>query len=138
MGLTSQKSASHRGQHLQLQLAGLGGITVEPCLAAVVNKLRLDIGDDADDALATQGQQGDHLVIVAGVDVQLVAAEGRDLRHLTDIAGGFLDAVDERVLAQLLGRLGAMFRPVREGTLYRMTGMPPASAIAVKWATRPA
>ena len=71
-----------------------------------MNKLRLDIGDDADDALAAQGQQGDHLVIVAGVDVQLVAAEGRDLRHLTDIAGGFLDAVDERVLAQLLGRLG--------------------------------
>ena len=71
-----------------------------------MNKLRLDIGDDADDALAAQGQQGDHLVIVAGVDVQLVAAEGRDLCHLTDIAGGFLDAVDERVLAQLLGRLG--------------------------------
>ena len=40
-----------------------------------------------DDALAAQGQQGDHLVIVAGVDVQLVAAEGRDLCHLTDIAG---------------------------------------------------
>ena len=46
-----------QGQHLQLQLAGLGGITVEPCLAAVVNKLRLDIGDDADDALAAQRQQ---------------------------------------------------------------------------------
>ena len=53
----------------QLQLAGLGGITVEPCLAAVVNKLRLDIGDDADDTLAAPGQQGDHPVSYKHLDV---------------------------------------------------------------------
>ena len=69
-------------QHFQLQVACLGSVTVKEGLAAVVHQLRLDVGDDADDALAAEGQQGDHLVVVAGVDVQLVTAQLRDLRHL--------------------------------------------------------
>ncbi len=46
------------------------------------------------------------LVVVARVEVQLVAAEGRDLGHLGDVARGLLDAVDQGVGAELLGGLG--------------------------------
>ena len=64
-----------------------------------------DVGHHADDALAAQRQQGQDLVVVARIDVQSVAAGRGDLGHLGNVAGGLLDAVDEGVLAQLLGRL---------------------------------
>lgn len=121
-----------QGQHFQLQGAGPCRISLKPCLAAVVYQLRLDVGDHADNALAAQRQQGDHLIIIAGIEVQVIAAELRDLCYLRNVAGSLFQAVDERMLAQLRAVSGAMFRPVREGTLYRMTGMPPASAMAVK------
>ena len=38
-------------QHFQLQLTCLGGIAVKESLAAVVHQLRLDIGDNTDDAI---------------------------------------------------------------------------------------
>ena len=66
-----------------------------------MHQFRLDVGDHTDDALAAQRQQGNHLIVVAGIDVQLVTAKLCDLRHLRNVAGSFLDAVDEGVLAQL-------------------------------------
>ena len=91
-------------QHFQLQCGRFGAFPVEPQLANVVGLPGGHMGQHGDDALAAQGQQGDDLVVVAGVDVQLVAAQGCDLRHLADVAAGFLDGVDLRVGGKDLGR----------------------------------
>ena len=105
-GIYFAEECIRQGQDLQLQLAGSFGVALKPCLAAVVHQLRLDIGDHTDDTLAAQRQQGNHLIIVARVDVQLVTAQLSDLGHLRDVAGGLLDAVDERIPAQLQRCLG--------------------------------
>ena len=63
--------------------------------------LRRYIGKHTDDALAAQCQKRDDLVIVAGVNVQVVATEFGDFRYLGDVAAGFLDSVDVRQLCQL-------------------------------------
>ena len=62
---------------------------------------RRHVGQHADHALAAQRQQRNDLVIVAGVDVQILPAGGGDLRHLADVAAGFLHCVDVRVLGKL-------------------------------------
>ena len=71
-----------------------------------MHQLRRNIGHHADNALAAQCQQGNHLIVIAGVDIQRITAQCSHLGHLRDVAGGLLDAVDERVLAQLQSGLG--------------------------------
>ena len=66
-----------------------------------MHQLGLDIRDNTDDALAAQREQGNHLIVITGIDVQLVSAQLGDLCNLRNVAGSFLDAVDQRVLAQL-------------------------------------
>ena len=88
-----------------------------------MHQLRLDIGHDADHALAAQSQQGNHLIVVAGINVQLVAAQLCDLGYLRDVAGSFLDAVNQRMLAQFQSSLRGNVQAGAEGTLYMITGM---------------
>ena len=71
-----------------------------------MHQFRRNIGHHADDTLAAQCQQGNHLIVVTGVDVQRITAQCSNSGHLRNVAGGLLDAVDERVLAQLQSSLG--------------------------------
>ena len=52
------------------------------------------MGGHRQDALAAQGKQGDNLIVVSGIDIQIVAAQRCDLGYLADVAAGFLDGVD--------------------------------------------
>ena len=91
----------HQAHGLQLQAQAFGMVAVKPQLADVVGHLGRHVGQHADHALAAQRQHRYDLIVVAGVDVQLVAAQLRDLGDLHDVAAGFLDAVDVGQLAQL-------------------------------------
>lgn len=83
----------------------LGGI-LKLSLQAQVGHLDHDLGDDVaghrDDPLGTQGHHRDHLVVVAGPDVDVVTAELEGVDGQREVAGGFLDAVNHGVLAQLI------------------------------------
>ena len=59
------------------------------------------IGHHADDALAAHGHDGHGQRVLAGVDVQLAAAEGDQVHHLGHAAAGFLDGGDAGVFRQL-------------------------------------
>ena len=59
------------------------------------------VGQDGDAAHAAHGQDGDDLVVVAGIDVQLVAHQGEGLHDLGDVAVGLLDGGDVGMLRQL-------------------------------------
>ena len=55
------------------------------------------IRQDGDHADAAQGADGNDLVVIAGIDIKAAVTEsvrGRQLRHLGDIAAGFLDGYD--------------------------------------------
>ena len=49
------------------------------------------VGQHRDDARCSQRQRRDNLVVIAGINVQGIAALSSDLRHLIEIAAGFLD-----------------------------------------------
>ena len=90
-------------QQLQLQLTALLDLAVKEQLADVVGLTRHDVGQHRDDTLCTQRQQGNNLVIVARVDIQLVAAGLDDLCDVGDVAAGFLGCHDV-----WMGRKGAV------------------------------
>ena len=62
--------------------------------------LRADVGEHRDDTLAAHGQQRDDLIVVAGVQIQLVADQRHGLHDLADVAVGLLDAADHRMIGQ--------------------------------------
>ena len=66
-----------------------------------------DVGPDADDAHAAQGQHGDDHIIVAGEEDEFVIRQPRHLRRIGDVAAGFLDAAH---VGQLRERFHALHR----------------------------
>ena len=82
--------------------------------------------------LPPECQQRHNLVIVAGVDVQVIPAGRRNLSHLADVAAGLFHGVDVRVFGKPGQRGGGQVAAgLRLGTLYRMQGRCTASAMAV-------
>ena len=70
-----------------------------------------EVGGDGDQPLRAHGHHGDGVVVVAGPDVQGVTAAGDGLGQEGEVAGGLLDAVDPRVAAEDLIRLGGERQP---------------------------
>ena len=99
-GVDLAEQAVGNAQQLQLQGSAFGGLAVKPQLADVMGLAGGNVGKNRDNALGSQREQGNDLVIVAGVDGQVVAAEGADLGHLADVAAGLFDAHDVGVLCQ--------------------------------------
>ena len=69
-------------------------------MGQLCHRFRHQIGRYGDQPLGPQRQHGKGLVVVAGPDVQLIAAEGHGLCQQGKIAGGLFGAVDPWVLAQ--------------------------------------
>ena len=81
-GVDVREQGVDQRQQLQLELAALSDLAVKEKLADFVGLTRRDVGENRDDALAAQLEQRDNLVIVAGIEVKLVAAQLHGLRDL--------------------------------------------------------
>ena len=96
----------------------LGGI-LKLSLQAQMGHLDHDLGDDVaghrDDPLGTQGHHRDHLVVVAGPDVEVIGAEEPGVGQQGEVAGGLLHAVDLGILSQHLVGLGGKGDPGAAG-----------------------
>ena len=100
---------------LQLHLTALVGVSIQIAHDHIVHQLRQNVGDHGDHALRPQGEEGGNLVVVAGVDIQLIAAEGHRIRQGGDIAVGLLDAADVLVLREHLVSLRLNVQPRTAG-----------------------
>ena len=70
----------------------------------VVHLTGTDVGPDADDAHAAQGEHGHDHIVVAGEEDEFVIRQPRHLRRVGDVAAGLLDAAH---VGQLRERLYA-------------------------------
>ena len=87
-----------------------------------MHQFRRNIGHHADDPLAAQCQQRHNLVIVAGVDVQVIPTGRRNLGHLADVAAGLFHGVDVRVFGKLGQRGGGQVAAGAAGHIVQDAG----------------
>ena len=62
--------------------------------------MRQGVGKHRNYTFAAQSENGNDLVVVAGINVKFILAERGDLRNLRDVAGGFFDANDIGVIGK--------------------------------------
>ena len=86
---------------LALHGRGAGHVSGEELVAQLRRLLGQEVRKHRDDALAAHGEDGHDLVVVAGVDVQLVAQQRLGLHNGGDVAVGLLDGGDVGMLRQL-------------------------------------
>mmetsp|Transcript_71374 Transcript_71374/g.149022 ORF Transcript_71374/g.149022 Transcript_71374/m.149022 type:complete len:206 (+) Transcript_71374:66-683(+) len=94
--------AEHRlAELVELSVEALGGgeVVAVHGLAEVSHLAGAEVGDDGDDALATDAHQRHYQRVVAGEDLDV--ADGADLRGEVDAARRLLDAAHRRQLPQL-------------------------------------
>ncbi len=91
VGRQAQQTLGQR-EELVVPLAGRDKIAFQDQVGHGLDIGGDDVGDDADDALAADGGDGQRERIVAGEDRQVAA--GGDLAGLVERAGGFLDGDD--------------------------------------------
>ena len=72
----------HELKVVEVQLLRLRKVVVQKQLADPVHLLRANVREYRDNAQRTERHEGHGLVVVAGIDVELVAAERADQRHL--------------------------------------------------------
>ena len=85
---------------MELHGRGSGGIPLEPEMTHAGGFRREQIGQDGNDPLATQGENGQGLVVVAGIEIQLSRRQGGGGGDLGNIGAGFLDGGDVLMLRQ--------------------------------------
>ena len=83
-----------------LHLGGACHITGEELVHDLHHLPGGNVGGNGDTAHAADGQQGQGDAVLAGVDVQLVAAEGSHFHGLGHVAGGLLDGADVGMVSQ--------------------------------------
>ena len=90
----------NKGEIVKLHLKSACCITVQILVAHLGSLLRKNVGKHGDDALTAERHNGDYLVVVAGVNVDIVAAKVRDLCDLGNISACFLNCNDVRMLCK--------------------------------------
>ena len=96
----------HQLHIVEVHLGRFRKVIVQAKLTDLVHLLGAEVREYGDNAQRTQRHEGNGLVVVAGVDIQLVAAERTRLRNGGDIAVRFLGRDNVLMLAQLRVGLG--------------------------------
>ena len=91
---------------LELHLSGLGITIFKAELREIVGLLRRNIGKDGNNALCAERHHRNDLVVVARPDIEVVAALRHGFSQQREVAGSSLEAVDIRVLRQLIQGIG--------------------------------
>ena len=89
-------------QQLTLQRGAAGNVAVPEAGADLDGLPGQNIGKDGNDTAAAHRKNGNDLVVVSGVNIQLIADKGRCGHDAGNVSVGLLDGGDIRVLGQLL------------------------------------
>ena len=81
-----------------------GQVAIEEALAHLMGLGGHDVGQHRDHAAAAHREDGHHLVVVAGIDIQLIPHQSRGLHDPGDVAVGLLDSHDVGVFGE--GQVG--------------------------------
>ena len=106
MGLTSAKEGVGNVQQRELHLPAQVDIAAQIAGGHLVYGRGQHVGHHGDHSAPAQRHHRVGLIVVAGIE-RRARAEGGEALHLPDIAGGFLDAADHRVLEQFRHRFRA-------------------------------
>ena len=89
-GVALAEEGTDEGHELALEPGSLRHVPGEELVGDGHRLLGHHVGEHRDAPLAPHGQDGDDLVVIAGVDVQLVPHQGEGLHDLGDVAVGLL------------------------------------------------
>lgn len=101
-GVHLREQRLDEGQEVQLELETPHQIPIEKPLAELVHLPGDQVGENRNNPFAPQGQDGHHLVVVAGVEDEVIPAEVGGLRDLGDVPACLLYRYDVGVFAKLL------------------------------------
>ena len=99
-GVNFTEERIDKGEIVKLHLKCACCITVQILVAHLGSLLRKNVGKHGDNALSAKRHYGNYLVIVTGIDVDIVAAKVRDLCDLGNISACFLNCNDVRMLCK--------------------------------------
>ena len=100
-GIDLAEQGVDQRQHLALQGSCAGKITGKDLVGHFHSHFGDNIGQHADAAYTAHSHHCHGQGVLAGVDIDTVAALGENFNHLAHIAAGFLDSHDVFVVSQL-------------------------------------